>query len=340
MAATAPPTRDALEPGTYIDCYRIVRIIGKGGFSLIYLAKDDETGDEVVIKEFMPKNNATRDAAKRLIPLDNDESRANLIRSLRLFFQEARAMANLRHPNIVQVRGLFLTNNTGYLVMQHERGRNLAQLVHERGGKLSTLLLMQIFIPLIDAVGLIHKREMLHLDIKPGNIHIRHGHDPLLLDLGAVQTMTASGRVSQSGMVITAGFSPPEQYQVNGNIGPWTDVYAIGASMRACIEGKTPQPSPEREKHDTLVPLIELFRDHYPHGLLETIDWTMELRPERRPQNAGELLAALKSLEDVLPRSALRDLLPVQGEGELAAATTGLRGDTSTLQRGTRSVSL
>ncbi|MBB1075480.1 serine/threonine protein kinase [Rhodoferax sp. 4810] len=323
------PTRDSLDPGTYIDCYRIVRTIGKGGFSLIYLAKDDETGDEAVIKEFMPKKIGRRDTNKCLQPID-ENNRPNLIRSLRLFFQEAKAMAALRHPNIVQVRGLFLTNNTGYLVMQHERGRNLAQFVHERGGGLSTTLLLRIFLPLLDALMLIHSRGMLHLDIKPGNIHLRHGHDPLLLDLGAVQVMS-SGR-SLGGQVITAGYSPPEQYTVGGNIGPWTDVYAVGAAMRSCLDGKTPPPSPERVENDTMVPLATLLRDRYPQVLLEAIDWTMDLQPERRPQDAGEFLAMLHSQESALPKAALREFMPTRSAGlESSTLTTGLRMDTSTM---------
>ncbi len=329
MAQPAQPLRDSLEPGTFIDCYRVVRTLGKGGFSLVYLAKDDETGDEAVIKEFMPKKIAKRDAHKRLEPID-DANQANLIRSLRLFFQEAKAMAALRHPNIVQVLNLYWINNTGYLVMQHERGRNLAQLVHDRGGGLSTTLLLRIFLPLLDALMLIHSRSMLHLDIKPGNIHLRHGHDPLLLDLGAVQIMSA-GR-SLSGQVITAGYSPPEQYQANGNIGPWTDVYALGATMRSCLEAKTPPPSPERMEKDTMVPIAKVLHDRYPQGLLDAIDWTMELEPERRPQDAGELLAVLQSQEYALPKSALREFLPTRPlESDLSAVTTGFATDASSL---------
>lgn len=322
MAAPAP-NRDTLEPGTYIDCFRIVRTIGKGGFSLIYLAKDDETGDEAVIKEFMPKKIARRLENKWVEPID-ENSRVSMIRSLRLFFQEAKAMAALRHPNIVGVRGLFLAHGTGYLVMQHERGRNLAQFVHERGGALSTTLLLRIFLPLLDALMLIHARSMLHLDIKPGNIHLRHGHDPLMLDLGAVQVMS-SGR-SIGGQVITAGYSPPEQYSSSGNIGPWTDVYAIGASMRSCIEAKTPQPSPERVENDTMVPLAEVMKDRYPASLLEAIDWSMELEPEKRPQDASELLTVLQSQDYALPKATMRELLPsFQAGGDINSSTTGLR---------------
>ena len=300
-----PRTRDSLEPGTYIDCYRIVETIGKGGFSLVYLAEDDETGDEVVIKEFMPKRLARRGPNNYLVPLENGR-RESLLRSRKLFFQEARTMASLRHPHIVAVLNCFIANDTAYIVMQHERGRNLGQLIHQRG-HLSTTLILRIFLPLLDALALMHARSMLHLDLKPGNIHLRTGHDPLLLDLGAVHLMDNSDSSSQ---VITAGYSPPEQYKHGGAIGPWTDVYAIGASLRCCLEGKTPQPSPERVIDDKLLPAVTELGDRYPAWLLELIDWSMQLDPESRPRNAGEVLAVMRAHDTAAGDSAQRDAAP------------------------------
>jgi serine/threonine protein kinase len=300
--------RSSLEPGTLIDCYRIVKTIGKGGFSLIYLAEDEEGGDEVVIKEFMPKRIARRTDSARLVPADAKRREA-LMRSRRLFFQEAKSMALLQHPNVVAVRGLFLANDTGYLIMQYERGRNLGQFIHSRGGGLSTTLILRIFMPVLDALALFHSRSMLHLDVKPGNIHLRNGHEPLLLDLGAVHLMTV-GR-SGGSQVITAGYSPPEQYSQRGDIGPWTDVYAVGASIRCCIEGKTPPPAPERLVADTVVPAAEQFQDRYPSFLLEAVDWAMHLDAKRRPQDAGELLEMLRAHQDTLQGSGLNEVLPI-----------------------------
>jgi serine/threonine protein kinase len=293
--------RDSLEPGTMLDCYRIVDTIGKGGFSLIYLAEDEETGDEVVIKEFMPKRLARRHGDGRLAPVDSKQREA-LFRSRRLFFQEAKVMASLHHPHIVAVLNMFMRNDTGYIVMQHERGRNLGQFVHERGGGLSTTLLARIFVPLLDALNTMHARAMLHLDVKPGNIHLRNGHDPLLLDLGAAQVLTIGG--STASHVITAGYSPPEQYRQGGKIGPWTDVYAVGASLRCCMEGRTPPPAPDRLTGDELVPAAERFGDDYPNWLLELTDRSMSLTPEQRPRDAGEMLALFQRHADTAIRVA------------------------------------
>jgi serine/threonine protein kinase len=282
--------RDSLESGTMLDCYRVVDTVGKGGFSLIYLAEDEETGDQVLIKELMPKRLARRHSDGRLVPVDNKQ-RDGLYRSQRAFFQEAKVMASLQHPHIVAVLNMFMRNDTGYIVMQHERGRNLGQFVHERGGELSTTLMMRIFIPLLDALNTMHARAMLHLDVKPGNIHLRNGHNPLLLDLGAAQVLTVGG--STASRVITAGYSPPEQYRHGGEIGPWTDVYAVGASMRCCMEGKAPRPAPDRLIGDALVPALEQFADLYPRWLLELTDRAMALDPRQRPGDAGDMLAVM-----------------------------------------------
>jgi serine/threonine protein kinase len=293
--------RDSLEPGTMLDCYRIVDTIGKGGFSLIYLAEDEETGDEVVIKEFMPKRLARRHSSGRLLAVDTEQREA-LFRSRRLFFQEAKVMASLHHPHIVAVLNMFMRNDTGYIVMQHERGRNLGQFVHERGGGLSTTLLTRIFVPLLDALNTMHARAMLHLDVKPGNIHLRNGHDPLLLDLGAAQVLSVGGSTASN--VITAGYSPPEQYRHGGKIGPWTDVYAVGASLRCCMEGKTPKPAPDRLTEDDIAPAAEQFRDIYPLWLLELTDRAMSLAPEQRPGDAGEMLDIVQKNADAATRVA------------------------------------
>jgi serine/threonine protein kinase len=193
------------------------------------------------------------------------------------------------------------------MVMQYERGKNLGSYVRERKGGLSTSFIFQVFLPLLDALALIHSRSLLHLDVKPGNIHLRHGNDPLLLDFGAVHLLSR-GR-TPSGQVITAGYSPVEQYYRGGHIGPWTDVYAVGASMRTCMEGKTPPPAVDRHKQDSLVPAKRCFRDRYPLFLLDAVDWAMEMDPGRRPQDAGALLHALQKFRGELPGSRVSESL-------------------------------
>ncbi|MBK5963976.1 serine/threonine protein kinase [Thiocystis minor] len=299
--------RESLPPGTLVGCYRIVKPIAKGGFSLIYLAKDEDSGGEVVIKEYMPKKIACRDSALRVVPINPDYTE-NLHHGKKLFFQEVKALAALKHPNIVRVLAFILAYDTGYLVMPNERGRNLGAYLHERKGGLSTTFLLEVFVPILDALALLHRSAMLHLDVKPGNIHLRHGNQPLLLDLGAVHPLSR-GR-TRGGQVITAGYSPVEQYFRTGQVGPWTDVYAVGASLRTCMEGRTPQPAPERQKEDTLVPAAVALKDRYPAFLLEAVDWSLRMDPAERPQDAAQLLTVLSSHLDETQLARLTETAP------------------------------
>lgn len=284
--------RDSLPAGTVIDCYTIVKLIGSGGFSLIYLAEDEDTQERVVIKEYLPKKMATRKNCLR-VSVISEEQLNSFHYGRKLFYQEAKALATLRHPNVVKVRNFFLANETAYLVMDYEPGKNLGSYIKQRGGSLSATFMLTVFPPILDALSLIHSHNQLHLDIKPNNIHLRPGGNPLLLDFGAVRHRMRA-KDTKTSQVVTPGFSPVEQYYSSGKIGPWSDVYAIGATMRACIEAKPPPSAIKRHAEDSMRPAVELYKKKYPRYLLEAIDWAMEMEVQQRPQNAGELLKALK----------------------------------------------
>jgi len=282
---TARP-RDSLPIGTVLDCYRITKLIGSGGFSLIYLAEDEDTHDEVAIKEYLPKRFGMRDS-NQAVTFSEEGKYESFQRGRRLFYQEAGLLALLRHPNIVHVRNCFLANNTAYLVMNYEPGKNLGRYIKKRQGGLSTNFLMTVFPPLLDALDLIHSKQHLHLDIKPSNVHLRPGGNPLLLDFGAAYHLDDIGQ--KKAQVVTPGFSPVEQYYASAKVGPCTDIYAVGATMRACIEGKPPPSAVERHANDTLLPAVESFGRRYPREILESIDWAMQLDAENRPPKAGDL---------------------------------------------------
>jgi serine/threonine protein kinase len=293
--------RDSLPVGTVIDCYRITKLIGSGGFSLIYLAEDEDSHDEVAIKEYLPKRFGMRHDGLA-VKVSNDDKHESFQRGRRLFYQEARVLATLHHPNIVHVRNCFLANNTAYLVMNYEPGKNLGRYIKKRQGGLSTNFLMTVFPPLLDALELIHSRQHLHLDIKPSNVHLRPGGNPLLLDFGAVFQLDDGG--DKKAQVVTPGFSPIEQYYASARVGPYTDVYAIGATMRACIEGKPPPSAVERHADDLLVPAIELFGQRYPREILESIDWAMQVDADYRPRSAAALRDALLGRSEIPKMSA------------------------------------
>jgi serine/threonine protein kinase len=283
-----PPS---LPDGTQLDRYRIDRTLGGGGFSIVYLASDIESGEIVVVKEYIPSRLATRREDFGVEPKDEDAA-GRFNRGRMLFFQEASALATLKHPNIVNVLSFFRANGTVYMVMEYQDGKNLQAYLTARSGNLSEKFLRTVFPQLLDGLTLIHSCDLLHLDIKPGNIHIRPGGDPLLLDFGAVHGFPQS-RQSQPGQIISPGFSPIEQYEVNGYVGPWTDIYAFGASMRACIEGKPPVTAKERHERDTMKSARDTFRKRYSNSLLSAIDWAMEVDPMLRPQNTAAFREAL-----------------------------------------------
>jgi serine/threonine protein kinase len=305
----------SLPAGTELDGYRLERVLGGGGFSIVYLGTELATGQVVVLKEYLPSRLALRNAEGAIVPKGEAEA-DRLSRGRKLFFQEASILANLQHPNIVHVLNFFQDNGTVYMVMAFEEGKNLQTYLQARKGRLSEKFLRTVFPPLLDGLELIHSRDILHLDIKPGNIHIRPGGQPLLLDFGAVHGFGES-RQAQPGQVISPGFSPVEQYQPNGYVGPWTDIYAIGATMRACIEGRSPLDARERRVLDELKPASVLFRKRYSDSLLQAIDWAMEVDPLLRPQSIAAFRAAL------LKEDAPRPEEPVSALGKLANTLWG-----------------
>lgn len=281
-----------LPVGCRIDDFVIDGKLGGGGFSIVYLAHIADSGKEVVVKEYMPRKLACRgEDGMTIRPLD-EANQDQFVHGRKLFLQEASTLATIKHPNIVNVISFFRANGTVYMVMDYEKGVNLQDYIHRHNGELSEKLLNTVFRPLLEGLRFIHDKGLLHLDIKPGNIYLRAGGNPVLLDFGAVHEMQQSRRY-QPGQVLTLGFCPVEQSTPGGYVGPWTDLYAIGATMRACIEGSAPPPAEQRRMKDTMRPAAEQFKKMYSPHLLSAIDWAMEVDPMLRPQNVDQMLAAM-----------------------------------------------
>jgi serine/threonine protein kinase len=292
----------SLKRGTELDGYRLEKLLGGGGFSVVYLARQLDDNRPVVIKEYMPSKLAVRNRDGR-VRARNEATENRFSRGRKLFFQEASTLATLKHPNIVNVFNFFQANGTVYMVMEYQDGENLQRYIQNRRGGLSETFLRTVFPRLLDGLELIHATDLLHLDIKPGNIHIQRGGQPLLLDFGAVHGFPQS-RQEQPGQVISPGFSPIEQYDSKGYVGPWTDLYAIGATMRACIEGRAPDNARKRHDHDNMRPALVAFRKRYSDPLLRAIDWAMEVDPLLRPQNVAQFRAALSAAKITPPEPA------------------------------------
>jgi len=292
-----------LSKGTQVDEYIIDRVMGGGGFSIVYNAHlVSDASRTVLIKEFMPKKLAMRVNATQVTSLDPSAPEA-YNKGRKLFFQEAKTLGTLKHPNIVDVINFFQTNGTAYMVMKDEKGVNMQDYIRKYKGRLSEKLLRKVFPQLLSGVKKLHDMDLLHLDIKPSNIHLRQGGRPLLLDFGAVRNRSKT-RLYESRVVATSGFAPIEQVTERGYMGPWTDIYAIGATMRSCIEGYAPPPSNKRQDKDPMKPAVEAFKKRYSHPVLMAIDWAMEPDPRLRPQSCDELLQMLEKMppEEELPQ--------------------------------------
>lgn len=277
---------NALPVGYQLRHYRIVKTLGGGGFSLVYLAQDRDTGKPVVIKEYLPSNQATRRGAEAVESLSAETSN-NFRQGIKRFFDEAGALARVSHESIVRVTDFFRDNNTVYLVMEYERGKDLRYHI-KRHRRLSEKFIRTVFPQLLLGLRELHAQNLLHLDIKPANILLRPGGKPLLLDFGAAQPAYASDR-SLGPHTLTQGYAPLEQHR-RGDVGPWTDMYAVGASMWTCMSGKAPPPSPARAEKETYKPAVRQFSRYYSQPLLRAVDWCLQMNQLNRPQTADELL--------------------------------------------------
>ena len=284
------PQTQPLPSGYQLENYRIERRLSHGGFSIVYLARDAD-GTPVAIKEYLPQRLASR-AVGEAVPVVSPEHQAAFRQGMKSFFEEGRVLAGLDHPNVVRVLNFFRANETAYLVMRYERGRTLQEHIQRHPGVLSENFIRNVFTRLLNGLREIHMRKLLHLDIKPANIYLRMDGHPVLLDFGA--TRQGLGETDRSlGAVHTPGYAAPEQMGSGEAQGPWTDIYAVGATLYACLSGSTPLSADKRAKGEILIPAQERWRRDYSLQLLELVDWSMRLPVNERPQSVYALQKVL-----------------------------------------------
>ena len=281
----------ALSSGCKLQDYQIDQPLSGGGFSFVYLAHDKH-GEIVAIKEYLPATLAVRADDSR-VHAASDETLSSFRYGLKCFFEEGRTLAKIDHRNIVRVLNFFRANDTVYMVMRYERGKSLLEYIQSHPEPVKEKSVRRIFSELLNGLREVHAHKLLHLDIKPANIYIRHDGSPVLLDFGSArQTLTnAQPKLPPS---YTPGFAPPEQYFDRKHLGPWSDIYSVGATMYACLSQAAPVAADSRVKQDTLVPAIKLGHDIYSERLLEIIDWCMVLDHRKRPLSVFSLQKALR----------------------------------------------
>ena len=298
----------ALPDGIEIGGYRIVKKIAVGGFSIVYLA-EDEDGHSVAIKEYLPAALATRAEGERQPTVPPEHLELYRI-GLKCFFDEGRALASIVHPHVVRVLNFFRAHDTVYLVMGYEHGRSLQEHIGRRKKKgdkplISETAVRRMFAQVMDALREVHTHKLLHLDLKPANIYLRADGTPILIDFGAAR-QTLHTDPSQLHPMYTPGFAAPELYSKK-ELGPWTDIYSIGASIFTCMVGVPPQSALERKREDRMDDFYHQLRGLYSGELIDIVRWSLMLEPLKRPQSVFALQKALRPSGKMPTRP--RDLL-------------------------------
>jgi serine/threonine protein kinase len=278
----------SLPSGLVIGGYRIVKKISSGGFSIVYLAVDDNN-TPVAIKEYLPGSLVVRREGE-LEPSIIPQNLATFRVGLKCFFEEGRALAKILHPNVVRVLNFFRANGTVYMVMKYEAGRSLQELILlRRDGAtrdyiISETTIRNIFSQVLNGLREVHANKLLHLDIKPANIYLRADGTPILLDFGAAR-QTLHREDEKLYPMYTPGFAAPELHVKSAALGPWTDIYSVGAAMFACISGTPPQAADARKRGDKMASMLRQYRTHYSAELLQLIEWCLRIETEQRPQS-------------------------------------------------------
>ncbi|MFI3223515.1 MAG: serine/threonine-protein kinase [Methylococcaceae bacterium] len=242
-----------LSPGTILNNqYQIGKMLGHGGFGITYLAWDNLLHRRLAIKEYMPRDFATRNATNSTISIYAGAATESFAYGLERFLDEARTLAKFQqHAGIVSVLNVFYGNSTGYMVMEYVEGRTLKDYLLEKG-LLSWELTLQLFMPIMDALREVHKGGIMHRDISPDNIYLCNDNRIKLLDFGSARYALGGHSLSLS-VVVKPGYAPEEQYRAKGKQGPWTDVYSVAASMYRCIAGVVPPDALDRLDEDELI---------------------------------------------------------------------------------------
>ncbi len=329
--------------------YLLGRMIGQGGFGIIYLGWDLNLDMKLAIKEYYPSGFVTRDCTQSaMVTSYTGEEQAFFSRGLEKFIDEAKRLAKFYAlPGIVSVRDYFQENGTAYIVMEFIEGLTLREYLKEQGERLAPEEILEMMRPVLDSLCIVHQQGIIHRDISPDNLMIDQQGKIHLLDFGAAREFEREG--SQT-ILLKHGYAPYEQYQSRGNQGPWTDVYALCATIYRCITGEVPPEAPSRVPKDPLqkpsslgVSLSHAQEAALMKGL--AVDWESrwrsveelgaalypkeekkphpKLKPEPKPKEGPSPLERLKDWADAIPKKQKR--LAAGGCGLVLALALVLR---------------
>ena len=311
-SGTYVPSPHHLPPGTVLlDRYLVGRVLGEGGFGITYIGCDLRLELKVAIKEYYPVDRATRNSSASLeVTSFMGASAKSYERVKQKFLGEAQVMSRMdKQQVIVGVRDFFEVNNTAYIVMEYIEGITFRELVEQKGGKISPEELFPMIEPLFGALTMMHEKGLIHRDISPDNLMLENGKIRLL-DFGCARE--ASRGTETMTIALKHGYAPLEQYQQKGQ-GPWTDIYALCATIYYCLTGKTPPQALDRITEDGLMIPSKLgikLSENQEKALLRG----MRVTPNRRFSTVEELRAALYAESAEIPGP----VQPIAGKTEKA----------------------
>ena len=284
----------ALPVGTILGNYIILKVIGNGGFGITYLAQEEITKKLVVIKENYPAEVSFRDMASLTVGPSGESRNEAYEWALKRFLDEAKTLARLSHPNIVNVLTAFKALGTAYYVMPHVEGTEL-HIAAPAPDNINAEWLLPVLKKILNALDYLHAEGLIHRDIKHSNILLNAAGEPILIDFGTARALESTHSHTHIG---TPGFMPLEQFSAKGKRGPWTDFYALGATCYRLITGEIPPHSVDRMVEDEYLPLSEIpsLGKRFPMHVLKSIDKALRLNINERYQSAQEWLNALKGI--------------------------------------------
>lgn len=316
----------ALPIGTILNGrYLTGRVLGVGGFGVTYVALDMTLEICVAIKEFLPSGIAYREDDHYTMTVRAPEEQVKFDTGASKFLEEARLLAKLRDvPNIVTVQDYFRENNTAYFVMEYIEGVDLMKYTQMHGGKLSYQEAIRLLLPIIDSLAHVHAHNLLHRDISPDNIVVMKNGSTRLLDFGAARLAVDSDK--SKSIILKHGFAPEEQYRKHGNQGPWSDEYALAATMYLILTAEMPPDAIERVHEDTMKSPIELGVD-IPQSANDALMKALAVRATDRFPDMASFSAAITRQVPVETAAAASPAMVAnteRGEGMVQGRTVNL----------------
>ena len=294
---TAPTPRvhdaNALPVGTRLGEFELLGLLGVGGFGIVYLAFDHALEREVAVKEYMPASLAGRTETMH-VSLRSQSDAETFALGLRSFVNEARLLARFDHPSLLKVLRFWEANGTAYMAMPVMRGRTLKELRTDLGRAPEESTLRSMLDALLGALERLHGEGVYHRDIAPDNIQVEPDGKPVLLDFGAARRVL-SDKTQTLTAILKPAYAPIEQYAETGSVkqGPWTDFYALGATLHYVLLGRPPSPATARAVFDESPALAGQGLPGYSIAFLQMVDWMLAPRPNDRPQSVAELRQVL-----------------------------------------------